>query len=277
MIEAMRAGHEAMQTLIEAQEQLQSRGGKPKRDFAAPEADAAMGEAVAKFVRPRFDRAVNNSRQGWPRRRAQRGAQRAGRGAGRAVSRPQQGDRRLLREGAQDATCARRSWRRACAPMGAARRRSARSAARRGCCRARTARRSSRAARRRCSASSRSARRARSRRSTASARRRRKRYIHHYNFPLVQRRRGALLAWPRPARDRPRRAGRARAVAGDPAARRVPLHHPRRLRGAQLQRLDLDGLDLRQHPGADGRRRADHGAGRRRGDGPDHRERRDGR
>ncbi len=61
MIAAVRAGHEAMQTLIQAQKQLQSLGGKPKRDFAAPEADAAMGEAVAKFVRPRFDRAVNTT------------------------------------------------------------------------------------------------------------------------------------------------------------------------------------------------------------------------
>ena len=61
MIAAVRAGHEAMQTLISAQKQLQSLGGKPKRDFAAPEPDAAMGEAVAKFVRPRFDRTVNNT------------------------------------------------------------------------------------------------------------------------------------------------------------------------------------------------------------------------
>jgi polyribonucleotide nucleotidyltransferase len=61
MIAAVRAGHEAAQALIQAQQQLQSRGGKPKREFAAPEADAALGEAVAAFVRPRFDHAVNNS------------------------------------------------------------------------------------------------------------------------------------------------------------------------------------------------------------------------
>ena len=153
MIAAVRAGHEAMQALIQAQKQLQSLGGKPKREFAAPEPDAAIGEAVAKFVRPRFERAVNNSRQGWPRRRHQRGAQRAGRGAWRrsiptAARRSSRSSTR-----SSSATCARRSWRRACVPMGAARRISARSGARRGCCRARMARRSSRAARRRCSAS----------------------------------------------------------------------------------------------------------------------------
>src|SRR6516164_9161832 len=49
MIAAVRAGHEAMQTLIQAQKQLESLGGKPKRAFAAPEPDAALGDAVAKF------------------------------------------------------------------------------------------------------------------------------------------------------------------------------------------------------------------------------------
>ena len=39
------------------------------------------------------------------------------------------------------------------------------------------------------------------------------------------------------------------------------------------QRLDLHGQHLRQHPGADGRRRADQGSRRRRGDGPHHRHR----
>ena len=38
-----------------------------------------------------------------------------------------------------------------------------------------------------------------------------------------------------------------------------------------LERLDLDGLDLRLDPRPDGRRRADLGSGRRRGDGPDQR------
>ena len=40
--------------------------GKPKRDFAAPEPDAALGEAVAEFVRPRFDARREQRRQGRP-------------------------------------------------------------------------------------------------------------------------------------------------------------------------------------------------------------------
>jgi polyribonucleotide nucleotidyltransferase len=61
MIAAVRAGHEAMQALIQLQRQLQSLAGKPKREFTAPEADAALGDAVAAFVRPRFVRAVNTT------------------------------------------------------------------------------------------------------------------------------------------------------------------------------------------------------------------------
>jgi polyribonucleotide nucleotidyltransferase len=61
MIAAVRAGHEAMQALIQLQRQLQSLAGKPKREFTAPEADAALGDAVAAFVRPRFERAVNTT------------------------------------------------------------------------------------------------------------------------------------------------------------------------------------------------------------------------
>ena len=53
-----------------------------------------------------------------------------------------------------------------------------------------------------------------------------------------------------------------------PGRGRVPVHHAPGLRGRQLERLDLDGERLRQHAGADGRRRADQGAGRRRRDGP---------
>ena len=97
-----------------------------------------------------------------------------------------------------------------------------------------------------------------------------KRYIHHYNFPPFStgevRRCGA-----RPPRHRPRRAGRARALPVLPDQDRVPLRDPRRVRGALLQRLVLDGLRLRQHAGADGRRRADQGAGRGHRDGPGHR------
>ena len=50
-----------------------------------------------------------------------------------------------------------------------------------------------------------------------------------------------------PPRDRPRRAGRARAVAGAPERRGVPVHDPRGLRGALEQRQHVDGQRLREH------------------------------
>ena len=62
--------------------------GKPKRDFAAPEPDAALGEAVADFVRPRFERAVNNADKAGRDAALNAVAQRAGRRAGAEVSRP---------------------------------------------------------------------------------------------------------------------------------------------------------------------------------------------
>ena len=89
-------------------------------------------------------------------------------------------------------------------------------------------------------------------------------------LPAVLGRRGAADGRRRPSRDRPRRARRARARAGAAERGRLPVHDPRRLGSARQQRLHLDGQHLRQHPRADGRRRADQGAGRRRGDGPDH-------
>ena len=51
----------------------------------------------------------------------------------------------------------------------------------------------------------------------------------------------------------------------------LPLHHPLRLGGAQLQRLHLPGIHLRLHPGADGRRRPHQGAGGRHQLRPHHR------
>ena len=48
----------------------------------------------------------------------------------------------------------------------------------------------------------------------------------------------------------------------------VPVHDPPRLRDARVERLVVDGLGLRLDARADGRRRADQGAGRRHRDGP---------
>ncbi len=117
-------------------------------------------------------------------------------------------------------------------------------------------------------------RHARHRRGSAEGRDGRRRDVEALHAPLqlpaVLGRRSAVPARPRPPRDRPRRARRARARADDSRRRRVPLHHPRRLRHPRVQRLLVDGVGLRRLAGDDGCGRADQGAGRRHRDGPDH-------
>ena len=61
MVEAIRRGHEVIQELIAMQQELVAKAGKPKRPFVAPEPDASLAAAVADFVRPRFEAAVNNA------------------------------------------------------------------------------------------------------------------------------------------------------------------------------------------------------------------------
>lgn len=61
MIEAIRSGHEAIQSLIAIQDQLVAAAGKPKIPFTPPEPDAELLNAVASFVRPRFESAVNKA------------------------------------------------------------------------------------------------------------------------------------------------------------------------------------------------------------------------
>ncbi len=85
----------------------------------------------------------------------------------------------------------------------------------------------------------------------------------------VQHRREQDDARTRPARDRPRPPRRAGAHPGPARPGRVPVRHPAGQRVRDLERVDLDGLNLRLDPRPDGRRRADQGSGRRRGDGPD--------
>ncbi len=95
-----------------------------------------------------------------------------------------------------------------------------------------------------------------------------KRYLHHYNMPPYSTGENKIDARPRPARDRPRPPRRAGAPPGPPVQGRLPVRHPARVRVRDVERLDLDGLDLRLDARPHGCRRADHGAGRRRGDGP---------
>ena len=83
-----------------------------------------------------------------------------------------------------------------------------------------------------------------------------KRFMLHYNFPPFSVGEVAVHARPRPPRNRPRRACRARAGADDAHRREVPLHRPRRLRHPRIQRLVLDGLGLRRLAVDDGRGRA---------------------
>ena len=61
MIEAIKAGHDAIQSLVALQEQLVAEAGKPKMEFTPPEPDAELLKAVSDFVRPRFETAVNNA------------------------------------------------------------------------------------------------------------------------------------------------------------------------------------------------------------------------
>src|SRR6516164_8245174 len=61
MIAAVRAGHEAIQALIKAQEHLVSVAGKPKQQFAAPEQDKELAAEVATFVRGRFEAAFSDA------------------------------------------------------------------------------------------------------------------------------------------------------------------------------------------------------------------------
>ena len=82
-------------------------------------------------------------------------------------------------------------------------------------------------------------------------------------LPALLGRGDGLHARPEAARHRPRGARAARARGDDPAGRGLPVHDPHRLRDARVERLVVDGLRLRLDAVADGRRRADQGAGRR--------------
>ena len=93
-------------------------------------------------------------------------------------------------------------------------------------------------------------------------------------LPAVLHRRDRPRRIAQAARDRARRARRARPDPRAAERRRVPVRHPPGLRGAELQRLDVDGLGLCVHAGAAERRRAAEGSGRRHRDGPGLRRRR---
>ncbi len=61
MIEAIRKGHEAIQLLIKAQNDLREKAGKPKRVFTPAQQDAELLKVVHDFAQPRFSAAVNKA------------------------------------------------------------------------------------------------------------------------------------------------------------------------------------------------------------------------
>ncbi len=99
-----------------------------------------------------------------------------------------------------------------------------------------------------------------------------KRYMHHYNMPPYSVGEAKFMRGPG-RREIGHGALAERALLPVlPTRGRVPVRDPRRQRGRELERLDVDGVDLRLDAGAHGCRRPDQGTGRRRGDGPHHRE-----
>jgi polyribonucleotide nucleotidyltransferase len=56
MVEAIRRGHEVIQQLVKLQQELVTKAGKPKRQFVAPQPDAALAKAVADFAQPRLEK-----------------------------------------------------------------------------------------------------------------------------------------------------------------------------------------------------------------------------
>jgi ribonuclease PH len=137
--------------------------------------------------------------------------------------------------------------------------------------RVRTARRCSPAARPRPWWPSRSAACATSSGSTRSTRREEtsKSFMLHYNFPPFSVGEAKPFRGTEPPRDRPRHAGRAGSPAVAARVRRLPVHHPGRLRHPRVERLELDGLGVRRVAGPDARGCADARSLRRRGDGAD--------
>ena len=86
-----------------------------------------------------------------------------------------------------------------------------------------------------------------------------KKFMLHYNFPPFCTGEVKFLRGPG-RREIGHGALAERALLAGAAARRgFSLHHPRRLRGAGVQRQLLDGHGVRRQPRPDGRRRADQG------------------
>ena len=101
-----------------------------------------------------------------------------------------------------------------------------------------------------------------------AARRQEAHVLHGLQLPAVLDGRGQAAARPVAPRGRSRLPGRALGRVGRADLRGLPVHDPRRVGHPRVQRLDLDGVGVRRLARADGRRRADEGAGRGHRDGP---------
>ena len=88
-----------------------------------------------------------------------------------------------------------------------------------------------------------------------------KRYIHHYNFPPFSVGETGFMRGPK-RRDIGHGALAERALrAGHPERRRLPLHAAAGVGDPGVERLLVDGVGVRLDALADGRGRADQGAG----------------
>ena len=269
IVDALMFAHQAAQPLIDLQEKLRAAVGKPKREFVPPVKDPAIVERVGGAREPE-----DRSGDGHPRQaRALRGARRRRRARPRRRSRRRspiaapRSARRTSRR--RRSTCA--SWcsTPAAASTAAPPPTSGRSPARSACCRGRTARRCSRAARPRRWSRPRSGTSQDAQHIEALTGNIDKRFMLHYNFPPFS------TGETKPLRGASRReVGHGnlaeRAIARVlPSEKDFPYTIRDRLGDPRVQRQLVDGVGLRRHPVADGRRRPDQDAGGRHRDGPD--------
>ncbi len=60
VLSAIKFGHQSLQALLTAQNDLRSKIGKTKREFTKPEIDSSFKNSVIEFVRPKIEKAMRN-------------------------------------------------------------------------------------------------------------------------------------------------------------------------------------------------------------------------
>ncbi len=116
-----RAATRRCRQLIEMQEKLVSaRPASPSATFAAAAAGRRARRGRRRLRAPTLRDAPSTTRQGRPRRRARRGAQASwSPSSARSIPTAAKRSSRFFEKELEEATCASRSWRRACAPTAA--------------------------------------------------------------------------------------------------------------------------------------------------------------